>query len=174
VRLLGNLTLLGAVAFPTAGPSAQGLADVAKRTVARPQQVAAKKYTNDDVKVATGESSPAALPAPAAPAAPPAGIPHAEEPPTGLSTPAGPKSSGAAAQDEADPKQPAAHVVARIAALRDQIEARQEQLRALETSSPAAQGAPVEKLRNTIANLQKELAVLETGRLPGGLRSNAP
>jgi hypothetical protein len=54
-----QLALVAGIAWLTAGPSAQGLGDIAKQEAARRQKVnAGKKYTNDDL-VAVVESTPA-------------------------------------------------------------------------------------------------------------------
>lgn len=84
-RVLVPSAMLFGIAWVTAGPSAQGLGDVAKREAARRQQApTGKKYTNEDLTgggvsapvVANasppgGETSPAASPKPDSAAATP-------------------------------------------------------------------------------------------------------
>ena len=66
-RVLVPSAMLFGIAWVTAGPSAQGLGDVAKREAARRQQApAGKKYTNEDL-AGGGVSAPAPVVANAAP-----------------------------------------------------------------------------------------------------------
>jgi hypothetical protein len=68
--------MLFGIAWLTAGPSAQGLGEIAKRESARRQQVAAgKKYTNEDLSPALAGDPAAPMPAAtgSAPAAPATG-----------------------------------------------------------------------------------------------------
>jgi hypothetical protein len=74
MRCATQLALLAGIAWLTAGPSAQGLGEVARKEAARRQQVAAgKKYTNEDLPAADTPTVTAAVPA--APAAPPEAAP---------------------------------------------------------------------------------------------------
>ena len=77
MRCATQVALVAGIAWLTAGPSAQGLGEVARKEAARRQQVAAgKKYTNEDLPAADTPAVTAADPAVSAPpadAAPAAG-----------------------------------------------------------------------------------------------------
>ena len=76
MRCATQLVLVAGIAWLTAGPSAQGLGEVARKEAARRQQVAAgKKYTNEDLPAADTATASAAVPV--APAAPPETAPGA-------------------------------------------------------------------------------------------------
>ena len=67
IRYGTQFALVAGIAWLTAGPSAQGLGEVARKEAARRQQVAAgKKYTNEDLRA---DEVSAAAPAPATPPA---------------------------------------------------------------------------------------------------------
>src|SRR5262245_49042472 len=69
-----DLALLGMIAFLTAGPAAQGLADVAKRTSGRGSAAPGRTYTNADLKPAD-PVGPVPSPAAAEPIQPPEAAP---------------------------------------------------------------------------------------------------
>jgi hypothetical protein len=78
MRCATQLALVAGIAWLTAGPSAQGLGEVARKEAARRQQVAAgKKYTNEDLPASDTATASAAVPV--APAAPPETAPGAGE-----------------------------------------------------------------------------------------------
>ena len=71
MRRATQLALVGGIAWLTAGPSAQGLGEVARKEAARRQQVAAgKKYTNEDLPASETPAVSTAVPAPSAPSEP--------------------------------------------------------------------------------------------------------
>jgi hypothetical protein len=155
MRTLQTTALLAAIAFLTAGPSAQGLADVARRTPAA-QQTAAKKYTNDDVQPAqpVAAAPAAAVPDAAAPETPKAettkataGTGTQEEPATG---------------DASEKKKPAEYVVNRIAAVKALLQNKEKQLNEL-LARDAKRDADL--VRAQITKAQAELSALES-RLP--------
>jgi len=64
MRCATQLALMAGIAWLTAGPSAQGLGEVARKEAARRQQVAAgKKYTNEDLPAPDTSAVTAAVPA---------------------------------------------------------------------------------------------------------------
>ena len=64
MRSATQLALVAGIAWLTAGPSAQGLGEVARKEAARRQQVAAgKKYTNEDLPASDTSAVTAAVPA---------------------------------------------------------------------------------------------------------------
>jgi hypothetical protein len=156
MRALQTTALLAAIALLTAGPSAQGLADVARRTPAAPQ-TAAKKYTNDDVETA----KPVAAPAPAA------GVAAAPEAPKAETTKATAGASTQGSQEEpageaSEKKKPAEYVVNRIAALKALLQNKEKQL----TDAQARDAKrDAEAIRAQMVRAQAELSALET-RLP--------
>lgn len=155
MRGFSSVALLMAIALLSAGPSAQGLADAARRASAAPQTTA-RKYTNDDVR-AFKPAAPVAAPAPDAAAAP--------DPATTDASKTAPKAEGAAAEKAAaeetaaaELKKPAPYVVNRIAALKSDLQIKQKQLAELEATDATADA---HALQAQITSFQKELSVLE-------------
>ena len=119
MRGFSSVALLGAIALLSAGPSAQSLADAARRG-STAQQTNVRKYTNDDVemfKPAVPETAPADPEAPAPDASKTASKPEA-----------GGKTAAEETAAEETPKKPAPYVVNRIAALKADLQIKQKQL----------------------------------------------
>ena len=146
--------LLAVIAGLTAGPSAQGLADAARRASAAPQQPATKKYTNDDVETATPVPPPAAAAAQSE---------AATEAPKGETKAVGAPSSAeqVTSTDPEREKKVPEDVVNRIATLKAQLANKEKQVRDLQARGIANDAARVTK---QISSIQIELKVLE-GRL---------
>lgn len=155
MRAPRSAALVAAIVALSAAPSAQGLADAARRASGAPPQTAAKKYTNDDVEAAK----------PAAPAPVDASVPAeaAGETRKGEAAKTAPVASGASAEQakatEPDVKKPGEYVVTRIASLKAQIATKESQLRDKQARGAVNDAALVTK---QIANLQKELTLLES------------
>ena len=67
MRSATQLALVAGIAWLTAGPSAQGLGEVARKEAARRQQVTTgKKYTNENLPASDAPAVTAAVPAPSA------------------------------------------------------------------------------------------------------------
>jgi hypothetical protein len=152
MRAVHSAVLLTAIACLTAGPSAQGLADAARRGCAAPQQPATKKYTNDDVEAAR----PVAPPAPEAAAAheAPAGA-GVETTKTETANEAGAAAEAVKAADPAT-KNKQEDVLSRIAQLKTRLANKEKQLADLQT-----RGASSDVVTKQIAGIQIELKVLE-------------
>ena len=140
MRALRSAALLALVVGLSAGPSAQGLADAARRASTPPQQTAAKKYTNDDVEAAK----------PVAPAAPVAAAAPSEAAGT---APAAAEEVKAA--DSAPTKKPEDN---RIAQLKAQLSNKEKQMGDMQARGADGQAALVAK---QIAKIQIELKGLE-------------
>jgi hypothetical protein len=153
MRGFNSVALLAAIALLSAGPSAQSLADAARRA-STGTQTNVRKYTNDDVQMFK-----AAVPE-TAPAAPEAAAPDAAK--TAAKPEAGGKNAAEETAAEDTPKKPAPYVVNRIAALKGDLQIKQKQLAELKASNATADA---QALQGHITSLQKELAALET-RLP--------
>src|SRR5262245_27876061 len=125
MRGFNSIALLAAIALLSAGPSAQGLADAARRASATPQTTA-KKYTNDDVQMFKAAPVVTA-PAPEAAAA------------DASKTAAKPEAEKATAEETAaEDKKPAPYVVNRVAALKADILIKQKQLADFKASNATA------------------------------------
>jgi hypothetical protein len=147
-----SAALLAAIVALSAGPSAQGLADAARRASAAPQQPATKKYTNDDVETAKSVPPPAA-------AAAQSEAPATEAPMSETAKSAGaPTSAEEVKSTDPEPKKTPEYVVNRIATLKAQLSNREKQLRELQARGVANDAALVTK---QIATIQIELKVLE-------------
>jgi hypothetical protein len=150
MHALRSAALLAAIACLSTGPSAQGLADAARRASSAAQQPATKKYTNDDVDMAK----------PAAPAATPAATAtdasKSEEGKT-ASEGSGASSEEAKAAD-AEPKKKPEYVLNRIPQLKAQLANKEKQLAELQAS---ADTRGVALVKDQMALLQRELAVHE-------------
>ena len=149
MRAFRSLTLLAAIACLSAGPSAQGLADVARRASAAPQQTAAKKYTNDDVETAKPVAPPAASPETPADASTSESGTAA-----GASAPASAEEVKAAEPEVKTPE----YVLARITRLKAQLQNKEKQQRDLQARGDASGAALV---KDQMASLQKELTLHE-------------
>jgi hypothetical protein len=150
VRAFGIAALLAAIVVLSAGPSAQGLADAARRSSATPpQQTAAKKYTNEDVQTAKPVPTPAVA------------VAQSEAPATEARKTETAKSASAAEEmrtTDPEPKKAPEYVINRIATLKAQLANSEKQLRDLQARGAANDAAFVTK---QIANAQTELKVLE-------------
>ena len=151
MRALRSAALLAAIVALSAGPSAQGLADAARRASAPPQQPATKKYTNDDVETA----KPVAPPAPVAVAAP-AEVPKSETAKAADS--AAPAAAEAVKATDPEPKKTPEHVLNRIAQLKARLPYMEKQLLDMQARDAASDAALVTK---QIAAMQIELKALE-------------
>ena len=149
MRALHTTALLATIACLSAGPSAQGLADVARRTSAAPQQPATKKYTNDDVETAKPVAPPAVSTETPADAS-------KSESGTAAGSPA-PTSAEEVKAAEPEAKTPE-YVLARITTLKAQLQNKEKQLRDLQASGDTKSAALV---KDQMASLQKELTLHE-------------
>jgi cell division septation protein DedD len=156
MRALRSTALLAAIACLTAGPSAQSLADLARRTPA--PQGTAKTYTNDDVEMAK----------PVAPSAPAATVPDTDAP-AAAKAEATKAAMGTGAQEEpatgdrSEKKKPAEYVVNRIAALKGLLQNKEKQLNDLRARDAKRD---VELVLAQIGRMQAELSALESHVAP--------
>ena len=157
MRALGIAALLAVIAGLSAGPSAQGLADVARRAAAAPQPPATKKYTNDDVETA----KPA--PPPGAAAAAQEGAADAPEGEAGTAAGAPASTSAEEVKAAPEPKKTPEFVMNRLPKLKAQIETKEKQLRDLQARGAQSEAAQV---MDQIATLRRELTVLEASVVP--------
>ena len=157
MRALRSAALLAAIAGLSAGPSAQGLADAARRASAAPQP-SAKKYTNDDVEAARSVPT-----APAGTAAPPEAASDAKKAESAKT----PDTAAPAAEEvkatEPDTKKTPPYIVNRIAQLKSQLQNKQKLLNDLQARGASAD-ADADRASKQIANLQRELTILEALR----------
>jgi hypothetical protein len=159
MRALRSATLLALVVGLSAGPSAQGLADAARRASTAPQQSAIKKYTNDDV-----ETAKPVPPAPAAAAAASSEAAAAETPKSEAATTAGAPASAEEVKS-ADPerKQTPKYMANRIALLKAQLSNKEKQLRDHQARGVSRDAG---LLTMQIGKIQSELKHLEAHAKP--------
>ena len=147
--------MLFGIAWVTAGPSAQGLGDVAKREAARRQQApAGKKYTNEDLAPAPLVSAPAS----SAPA------PATSSPATG---PAGAAPDGKAAADSATGPE-ATQTPEEIKAMANAKMAREKRPESFWRDKAAVVRQAMARTKATADSLKKRLESLEAQMQNGG------
>jgi hypothetical protein len=165
-RAARELALLAMIGWLTAGPAAQGLAEVARRSTGRAQATPGRTYTNADVEPAR-PIEPDTSPEPSEPVAAPASGPvdqpdkAAEAPVT--ATP-GPLTKEARAQQEAR----AAHARKLADELGTRLRQRQERVQALRkelqdlqppaAGKPSATAADRDALQQSLSDAERELA----------------
>ena len=169
-----DLALVAMIAFLTAGPAAQGLADIARRGTARGPAPAGRTYTNEDLKPAdpvgpvgspgASEPSPAAETEAAGGSEPPAAEPDARETGAGPA-PAPPKEAETKvlqARRDAHARQFAEELNGRLQqrqqAVQDLRREFQEFQRGHAAGNPASTEAARNELQERLSRAERELA----------------